>query len=213
MSLSDLINAHFAKTAASNEEAEKLAEVELFTKLAEDNGIDLDKLSQDEVNKLWYAFKTAGDEEKEKEEKEEKKERKDDDKDDKKEKAKAEFAEKKEASMKIAESDELGRLMARSFMDEVQKLASGQAPTQPKVASAPTPVTSAPAIDQLAAEMACEKAASAGYDADEAAQRVIAVLTLGAPDSVKVASAATLEAAVDVRALELLELAGYPVQY
>lgn len=207
MSLSNLINAHFAKTAASNEEAEKLAEVELFTKLAEDNGIDLDQLSQDQVNDLWYAFKTAGDEEPEKEKEEEKED------DDKKEKAKAEFAEKKEASMKIAESDELGRLMARSFMDEVQKLASGQAPTQPKVASAPTPVTSAPAIDQLAAEMACEKAASAGYDADEAAQRVIAVLTLGAPDSMKVASAETLEAAVDVRALELLELAGYPVRY
>lgn len=207
MSLSDLINAHFAKTAASNEEAEKLAEVELFTKLAAENGIDLDQLSQDQVNDLWYAFKTAGDEEPEKEKEEEKED------DDKKEKAKAEFAEKKEASMKIAESDELGRLMARSFMDEVQKLASGQAPTQPKVASAPTPVTSAPAIDQLAAEMACEKAASAGYDADEAAQRVIAVLTLGAPDSMKVASAETLEAAVDVRALELLELAGYPVQY
>lgn len=210
MSLSDLINAHFAKTAADNEEAEKLAEVELFTKLAADNGIDLDQLSQDQVNDLWYAFKTAGDEEKEKEEKEEKK---DDDKDDKKEKAKAEFAEKKEASMKIAESDELGRLMARSFMDEVQKLASGQPPTQPKVASATTPVTSAPAIDQLAAELACEKAASAGYNPDEAAQRVIAVLTLGAPESMKVASAETLEAAVDVRALELLELAGYPVQY
>ena len=203
MSLSNLINAHFAKTASDNEEAEKLAEVELFTKLAEDN----DQLSQDQVNDLWYAFKTAGDEEPEKEKEEEKED------DDKKEKAKAEFAEKKEASMKIAESDELGRLMARSFMDEVQKLASGQAPTQPKVASAPTPVTSAPAIDQLAAEMACEKAASAGYDADEAAQRVIAVLTLGAPDSMKVASAATLEAAVDVRALELLELAGYPVRY
>lgn len=207
MSLSNLINAHFAKTASDNEEAEKLAEVELFTKLAEDNGIDLDQLSQDQVNDLWYAFKTAGDEEPEKEKEEEKED------DDKKEKAKAEFAEKKEASMKIAESDELGRLMARSFMDEVQKLASGQAPTQPKVASAPTPVTSAPAIDQLAAEMACEKAASAGYDADEAAQRVIAVLTLGAPDSMKVASAETLEAAVDVRALELLELAGYPVRY
>jgi hypothetical protein len=206
MSLSELINAHFAKTASANEEAEKLAEVELFTKLAEDNGIDLDQLSQDQVNDLWYAFKTAGDEEP-KEEEEDGKE------DEKKEKAKAEFAEKKEASMKIAESDELGRLMARSFMDEVQKLASGQPPTQPKVASAPTPVTSAPAIDQLAAEMACEKAASAGYDADEAAQRVIAVLTLGAPDSIKVASAPSLEAAVDVRALELLELAGYPVQY
>ena len=206
MSLSDLINAHFAKTAASNEEAEKLAEVELFTKLAADNGIDLDQLSQDQVNDLWVAFKTAGDEEPEKEEK-------DDDKDDKKEKAKAEFAEKKEASMKIAESDELGRLMARSFMDEVQKLASGQPPTQPKVASAPVPATSISAIDQLAAALACEKAASAKYDADEAAQRVIAVLTLGAPDSMKVASAETLEAAVDVRALELLELAGYPVKY
>ena len=144
MSLSELINAHFAKTAASNEEAEKLAEVELFTKLASENGIDLDQLSQDQVNELWVAFKTAGDEEPEK------KEEKEDDKDDKKEKAKAEFAEKKEASMKIAESDELGRLMARSFMDEVQKLASGQAPTQPRSlrrpprSPRPPPSTSSP---------------------------------------------------------------------
>lgn len=208
MSLLDHINAHLAKTAAANqEEATKVAEVELFTKLAAENGIDLDQLSQEQVNELWVAFKTAG---------EESDEKKDDEKDDeKKEKAKAEFAAKKEASMKIAESDALGRLMARSFMDEVTKIASGRpsAPAQEKVAEAETPATTAPALDQLAAEKAVEKAASADYDPQVAAQRIHAVLVLGAPDSVKVASADTLEQAVEVRALELLELAGYPVQY
>lgn len=213
MSLTDLINAHLANTAAANqEEAEKVAEVELFTKLAAENGIDLDALSQEQVNELWVAFKTAGEESEESGKDEEK-----DDEEEKKEKAKAEFAAKKEASMKIAESDELGRLMARSFMDEVTKIASGRGPTtgSSKVAAAAsTPAaTSAPALDQLAAERAVEKAASANYDPEAAAQRVHAVLVLGAPDSIKVASAESLEHAVDIRALELLELAGYPVQY
>ena len=211
MSLLDHINAHLANTAAANqEEATKVAEVELFTKLAAENGIDLDQLSQEQVNELWVAFKTAGEESDEK--KDDEKDEKDDEK---KEKAKAEFAAKKEASMKIAESDALGRLMARSFMDEVTKIASGRpsAPAQEKVAEAETPATTAPALDQLAAEKAVEKAASADYDPQVAAQRIHAVLVLGAPDSVKVASADTLEQAVEVRALELLELAGYPVQY
>jgi len=71
------------------------------------------------------------------------------------------------------------------------------------------------ALDDLASELAVEKAASAGWDADEAAQRVFSVLTLGVSesDSVKVASAPDLESAVDVRSIELLEAAGYPVTW
>lgn len=70
------------------------------------------------------------------------------------------------------------------------------------------------ALDELAAEAAVVKAAEANFDLDEAAERVAAVLTLGPSDeNSKVASAADLQGAIDVRALELLELAGYPVTW
>lgn len=71
----------------------------------------------------------------------------------------------------------------------------------------------ASALDELAAEYAVEKAASVGWDGEEAAERIGAVLTLGVGESEKVASAADLESAVEVRSLELLEMAGYPVQW
>jgi hypothetical protein len=71
------------------------------------------------------------------------------------------------------------------------------------------------ALDELAGELAIEKAAEAGFDDNEAASRIFSVLTLGLSeeDSVKVASAQDLDEAVDVRSLELLEAAGYPVNY
>lgn len=70
------------------------------------------------------------------------------------------------------------------------------------------------ALDELAAEAAVVKAAEANFDLDEASERVAAVLTLGAPEeNSKVASASDLAGAIDIRALELLELAGYPVTW
>lgn len=69
------------------------------------------------------------------------------------------------------------------------------------------------AVDQLAASVAVEKAAEAGFNPEEAGDRIVAVLTLGAPESEKIAHVTDLEAAVGVRALELLELAGYPVTW
>jgi len=69
------------------------------------------------------------------------------------------------------------------------------------------------AIDALAAENAVYVAYEGGFDPDEAASKIAAVLTLGPGESEKVAAAADLDTAVGVRALELLELAGYPVQW
>ena len=71
----------------------------------------------------------------------------------------------------------------------------------------------ASALDEVAAEMAVVKAAEAGWDLNEASERIAAVLILGAPEETKVASANTFETAVDIRSLELLEAAGYNVTW
>jgi hypothetical protein len=70
------------------------------------------------------------------------------------------------------------------------------------------------AIDQLAAEQAVHIANEGGFDPEEAGRKVAAVLELGlvAP-SEKIATAATAEAAIYTRALELLEAVGYPVTW
>ena len=56
-------------------------------------------------------------------------------------------------------------------------------------------------------------AAAAGFDLDEAADRVSALLTLGVNESTKIAAAEDFAGAVGIRALELLEGAGYPVEW
>jgi hypothetical protein len=73
----------------------------------------------------------------------------------------------------------------------------------------------ASALDELAVTAALEKAAAAGFDMEEATDRIAAVATLGLADSEKVASAPAgdLDAAVDIRSLEYLEAAGYPVEW
>lgn len=69
------------------------------------------------------------------------------------------------------------------------------------------------AIDELAFHVAVEKAASADFDSNEAAERIGALLTLGVEESTKIASIDSLDAAVEIRSLELLEMAGYPVTW
>ena len=70
------------------------------------------------------------------------------------------------------------------------------------------------AIDELAMERAVVKAAEAGFDADEAAHRINAALVLDLiGESTKIASAPDVGSAVEVRALELLEAARYPVEW
>jgi len=73
----------------------------------------------------------------------------------------------------------------------------------------------ASAIDQLALDMAVEKVAEAGWDMDEAGDRLAAVVTLGLGESEKIASApyGDVNTAVEIRSLEFLEAAGYPVEW
>lgn len=295
-----------AEAPVVSEEVEKQAQIELFTKLAADNGIDLNQLSDDQVNGLWAEFqgelaKTAEEDKREEDKK-------------KVEEAAKEHEEKKAAAEKFAEADFLGRVMAHSYVNELKKIASeetkeaagvgdslknighhvadafkgkgiGQgyerlqkhkkevqelkdiasqtrtsggteamhraidAETKAKgdklrsvlgqrvartgaayggaalatgaaakgihsAVSGDGKKKKASALDELAAEYALVKAAEAGFDADEAAARLSAVLTLGVSDeNSKVAFAQDLSGAVEVRSLELLEQAGYPVQW
>jgi hypothetical protein len=75
-------------------------------------------------------------------------------------------------------------------------------------------VKRASAIDQLAATHAVRLAHDAGLSAEEAGRKVAAVLELGLlGESSKVASAPDVETATHIRALELLEKAGYQVTW
>lgn len=283
MAMNELLaNYYGTNGAGQREELEKQAQIELFSKLAAENNIDLNALTDEQVQGLWdTTFKTASDEEGKKEESDE----------EKKEKAQAEFAEKKEASDKLAEADFLGRTMAHSYVDELRKIAGEATPGETveqkeaglkdkaqkalwavqgkankagkavgghlervgkKVTNTATGAggganAMAPgkakavgagvygaggaaaagagvaakkhmdkkssAIDELAFGEAVEKAASAGFDAEEAAQRVNAVLILGVEESTKIAAAQDVDEAVGIRSLELLELAGYPIEW
>ncbi len=233
--------------ASTPEDQTKVAQAHLFAKLAASNGIDLNTLSDDQVNTLWIeTFKVAeaappaaSDEEKKKAEEAKKEE-------EQKTAAAREFAAQQEWQTKVAECDKLGRIIAHSYVNELGKIAEAM-----KAANMPLPFGGAPAappappaeekkeeakeekkeegekkeeksedeekeasaIDQLAAKQALLIAKQAGANEKVAAKRLDAVLTLGAPATVKTASAKTLEQTVEIRALELLEAAGYPINW
>jgi len=70
------------------------------------------------------------------------------------------------------------------------------------------------AIDELAVEEAIYKAAEVGWDAEEAAERIASIEVLGLlPDSEKIAHVDNTDDAISVRALEMLEAAGYPINW
>ena len=72
----------------------------------------------------------------------------------------------------------------------------------------------ASAFDTLAAQHAVKIAEAADYDVDECVERLNAVFTLGqVEESTKVAHIADQGDATHVRSLELLETAGYPVDW
>lgn len=233
--------------AASQEDLQKQASVELFMKLAADQNIDLNALTEDQVNQMYtnWVQKTAAPEEKHEEKKE-----------DLKEKAKEEHEEKKAQAEKIAEADFLGRIIAHSCVAEMRKIAeatggaaaAGAVAALPKVAAAAKTAEipeafkkhmegkkeegkeekkdekkdehkehhgkEASAIDRLALDHAVALAKEAKLDPEVAGQKCAAVLILGQqPDDTKIAAAGNLDAAIHIRALELLEKAGYEVSY
>jgi hypothetical protein len=68
-------------------------------------------------------------------------------------------------------------------------------------------------LDEVAGEQAVTLAMQGGFDVDQAIGKVASVLELGLGDSEKVASAADYPTSVSIRALEILEAAGYPVTW
>ncbi len=124
------------KTAAAQptvEDLEKQAQIDFFSSLCVEKGIDIEKLEETQLADL---FKTAmemrktassGDDDKEKKAKEEEAKKKEADA--KLASANAEYAEKRAAAQKVAEADAMGRIMAHSYVDELKKIA-GEMPPQ-----------------------------------------------------------------------------------
>lgn len=74
---------------------------------------------------------------------------------------------------------------------------------------------SAAALNELALELAVEKCAEAGWDVNQAVDRLVGVINLDLidDDNTKIAYAQNIDGAVEIRALELIEAAGYPVTW
>ena len=247
--------------AATSEDLQKVAEAELFAKLASENGFDLNAMTDEQVTDLWN--KVAGDkiamdmppqfgDKKDEKKKDEKKDDKKDEEEAEKEAAAQEFAMQKAASDQIAFMDYCGRVMAHAYVNELTKIGQSMAGEGEKTASsapqlldnlsqggaaaataeapedvndriqklasgAPAAAAAAPSstanIDMQAARHAVELAKQAGLDPNITIQKLNAVLTLGPNESTKIASAQTIEEAVGTRALELLEQAGFEVNW
>jgi len=284
-------------SADIDEEAEKVASVELFLKIASEQQIDLNSMSDAEIQTLYGEFKLASEEPAHEPPKEEEKEEEEKEEEKKHAAAAAEFAEKTAMAADIAKADYLGRVMAHSFEQErgyikeagaaeaFKKLtgkgphmaahdageavrhgahavgaaagraagkagkglehlgkkitekatgvgthnmkpghakavggaavAGGVAAAGAGAAAAHHHKKHASALDELGAERAVEMVAADGtFDVEEAGRKVAAVLELGLlGESEKVASAPNYQVGVDIRALEILETAGYPVTW
>jgi hypothetical protein len=119
-------------TSGAQETMDKTAELELFAKLAADNGIDLTQLSPQQVSALYAETfgKTAEEEEGEEgpehesgESKEkEKGEQEEGDDDEKEAAARYEHEQAKEGAAKFAEADMMGRVMAHAMVHELGQI-------------------------------------------------------------------------------------------
>ncbi|WP_394831710.1 hypothetical protein LVJ94_34875 [Pendulispora rubella] len=236
------------KTAAdggtpSSESLEKEAELQFFCKVAADQGIDLAKLSDAELEQRFAEFEAkiaeskrdaqqqAGDEEQTARARREFEEKRAEAA--KTASAAREWEEKRASARDLAQSDLLGRTAAHAYVDELRKIAAAaeeqekekekggkkddeekdEERKKPHGSPFPPPKT-ASGLDSLAFKRAIEKVAAAGFDPNVATKRIEALYTLDrVTDSVKVARAETFESAIDIRALELLEQAGYPVEW
>ncbi len=209
--------------AATAEDQEKVASVELFTKLAAQEGINLNNLDDDQLGELWdHTFSKQAEDAPAEEDEQAKVAAA----------AQAEFDSSQEWSEKVAECDKLGRIMAHSYVQELNKIAADQEGTDGEGKKCPDcgkedctcPAADkgndkgddkeASAIDQLAGRHAVELAKEAGFDEAMAIERISSVMTLGlcAP-SEKTASAESVEETIHIRALEHLETAGFPVTW
>jgi len=231
-----------AAAAVSEEDTEKAASVELFMKLASDQKIDLANMPEEQVTALYntWAAKVASEQAAPPAPAATQQPAAPDAKI---AAAQAEFLEKKAAADKIAEADFLGRVMAHAYTQELFKIAEAHKEKAAELPEAfrknmeakkgeggeekkdekkdkeeekkeGSAKKTASAIDDLAVPRAIAIVKEAGLDADQAARKVAAVLELNLlGESQKTASAANLDQAVHIRALEMLERAGYPINW
>ncbi len=264
-----LIAEFYGTAQPTQEDQEKVAQMELFAKLAAKEGIELDKLSEEQIQTLWdntfgtpenktaaahghkHGHKAAaaachGHKHGHKQASANVNEA-----------AQAEWAEKRAAAEKIAEADFLGRVMAHAYVNELSKIGeelqsktasaevtslkdrllkvAGELPPwlkgkgeekgekkpedkgdkkpEEKKEEKEEKKASASALDLASAEYAVDLVGKAGGDPKEAAEKVAAVLTLGAKESTKIAAATDYNMGKHIRALELLEQAGYEVNW
>lgn len=141
----DLAAIYNTPGAPSAEDLSKTASIELFAKLAADQNIDLNAMTEDQVQTLYNDVmgKQASDDEEDKDkgalkdiknlEKHEKKEIKDDE-EEKKAAAEAEFAVQQEWTQKQAEADYLGRVMAHAYVNELNSIKEASEQTETKEA-------------------------------------------------------------------------------
>lgn len=242
--------------APTDEDTRKVAEAQLFVGLCKKAGINPEHLTDAQVERLWKVANEGGmpaafmsapaapaEEKKEapaEEKKEEKKEEPpaEEKKDEEKEAAaRREWQEKKAAHADLMQADFMGRVMARSYVDELRKIAeAGGVPAdaakeEPKgeeeqkkesqaradaiiaKLASQTQTSSTQGLDEKAAYHAIELLKSAGVTEDLAFARINAVHTLGLGDSTKIASADSFERGLTLRALEYCEAAGFPVDW
>lgn len=167
--------------AATDEDLQKVAEVQLFAKLAAEEGLDLNAMTDTQVADLWN--KIAMDHEEEENGKEkgngkappfEKKEKKEEkEEEEAKESAAREWAMQKSASDQIAFMDYCGRVMAHAYVNELTKIGASMADGDEKTASA--------GVAALLADLPQGGAASATAAAPEDVNDRIAKLASAAP--------------------------------
>lgn len=230
-------------SAHSQEDLEKNAQLNMFFGLCKQAGISLEEIQNLSDSEIEYLFKVATEGEEDENKKEEDSEDSEDseeseESESKSAQARSEWEEKRAAAAKLSEAEFLGRVMAHSYVNELQKLAAEAQNVSDEGASEESDkekkeekaeekkanlarrlrkvasVNSSTAnLDEVAGNFAIDLLKQAGVDADVATARVNAAYILGLPESEKIASANNFEQAVYYRALEFCEKAGFPVDW
>ena len=250
--MNDYLNDLYPQTAPADESLQKTAQLELFAKLAASHDVDLSTMPPEEISSLWNEVmnKNASEEEEDEDKDEDKpkgkgslppaflKNKKGGDDEEKaaaalEQKALEEHADKLASQQKLAEAQQIGEVIAHSFVAKVaeispEKLASlvdkapaatEEAPAAEAEAATEEPakvassVEGASALDLVAAKNAVKLAEAGGFDPQLVAQHLNARLVLGAPESEKVAHIEDPGQALQARSLELLESIGLPVEW
>lgn len=193
--------------AYDQEDLQKTAAAELLVKLAAEQGVDLNQFSDQEIGEMITDLYKSAQEEgappfpPKKEEEGAKHEAEESPDKEKKEEEK-----EKEAQAKFAEADFLGRVMAHAMVQELNNI-DKKASAQPAPAQQPTADPNS-ALEKMAQKRAWEMAKEAGY-VDDKGNLVVPQK----PEQQKTAAASPLQQNVDVRALQILEAAGLPVEW